>query len=55
MIFSPLLRDCRSQLQTAASCALYKCNHISAVGTELSVQRFDIGTIIAETSIFYTN
>lgn len=55
MIFSPLLRDCRSQLQTAASCALYKCNHISAVGTELSVQRFDIGTIIAETPIFYTN
>ena len=30
MIFSPLLRDCRSPLQTAASCALYKCNHISA-------------------------
>ena len=27
MIFSPLLRDCRSQLQTEASCVLYKCNH----------------------------
>ena len=27
MIFSPLLRDCRSQLQAEASCVLYKCNH----------------------------
>ena len=27
MIFSPLLRDCRSPLQTEASCLLYKCNH----------------------------